>query len=198
MIDHARLCRSARADTVSALINYLRKHLPLKWQQVYAATTSHEVNIIRVEQGTFEYFCDSYSGLEALGEVAFDQRVRDRVIGVFGTSVPVRRRRRGGFPDGWLEAPEELDGSTRDKGHFIAHSIGGGLNVNVFSQNRELNRGASEQGKTYRQMERYCYEHPGTFCFSRPIYADTTSIPRWLEFGLIREDVNLWVDVFEN
>jgi hypothetical protein len=198
VIDHARLRRSAKANNIPALITYLRKNLPLKWQQVYAATTSHEANIVRVERGTFEYFCDSYSGLEALGEVAFDQRVRDRVIGALGVSVPVRRRRRRGFPDGWLELPEELDGSNRDKGHLIAHSIGGGLDVNVFSQDRELNRGVSEQGKSYRQMEKYCYEHPGTFCFSRPVYADTTSIPRWLEFGLIKEDGNLWIEVFEN
>jgi hypothetical protein len=170
----------------------------MKWLQVYTATTSHAANIVVVERGTFEYFCDSYSGLEALGEVAFDQRVRDRVIGVLGTSTLMRRRRRGSFPNGWLELPEELDGSDRDKGHFIAHSIGGALDVNVFSQDRDLNRGVSEQGKTYRQMEKYCYERPGTFCFSRPIYADTTSIPRWLEFGLIREDGSPWIEVFEN
>ena len=47
-------------------------------------------------------------------------------------------------------------------------------------------------------MQKYCYENPGTFCFSRPIYANSTSIPRWLEFGLIREDRSLWVEVFEN
>jgi hypothetical protein len=124
LIDYARLCRSAKADTIPALITHLRKHLPLKWQQVYTATTSHAANIVRVERGTLEYFCDSYSELEALGEIAFDQRVRDRVIGVLGTSAPMRRRRRGSFPNGWLEVPEELDGSNRDKGHFIAHSIG--------------------------------------------------------------------------
>jgi hypothetical protein len=170
----------------------------MKWQQVYTATASHTANIVRVERGTFEYLCDSYSGLEELGEIAFDQRVRDRVIGVLGMSAPVRRRRRGSFPDGWLELPEEFDGSNRDKGHFIAHSIGGALDVNVFSQDRELNRGVSEQGKIYRRMEKYCYEHPETFCFSRPIYADSTSIPHWLEFGLLRDGGVLWVQVFEN
>ena len=44
----------------------------------------------------------------------------------------------------------------RDKGHFIAHAIGGGLDMNIFSQARDLNRGISEQGKVYRLMERYC------------------------------------------
>jgi hypothetical protein len=68
----------------------------------------------------------------------------------------------------------------------------------VFSQERRLNRGWSPQGKLYRQMETYCYEQPGTFCFSRPVYADGSSVPRWLEFGLLKSDQTLWVEVFDN
>jgi hypothetical protein len=197
-IDYHRLCRSAKANTTSALITYLRNHLPMKWQRVYTAAASHTPNIIHVEYGTFDYICDSYSGMEALGEVAFDQRVRDRVVGVLGLSLPMRRRRRGSLPKDWVEHPGEVDRSGRDKGHFIAHAIGGGLDMNIFSQARGLNRGISEQGKVYRLMERYCYENAGTFCFSRPVYDDTTSIPRWVEFGLLRDDGSLWVEVFEN
>ena len=70
--------------------------------------------------------------------------------------------------------------------------------MNVFSQARDLNRGLSDQGKVYRLMERYCCENAGTFCFSRPVYHDATSIPRWVEFGLLRDDGSLWVEVFEN
>jgi hypothetical protein len=165
---------------------------------VYEATASHPPNIARVEYGTFDYICDSYSGVEALGEVAFDQRVRDRVVAVLGISLPLRGRRRRSLPKGWVEHPEEIDSSGRDKGHFIAHAISGGLDMNVFSQARDLNRGLSEQGRLYRLMERYCYENAGTFCFSRPVYDDASSVPRWLEFGLLREDGSLWVEVFEN
>ena len=46
-------------------------------------------------------------------------------------------------------------------------------------------------------MERYCYENAGTFCFSRPAY-NATSVPRWVEFGLLRDDGSLWLGVFEN
>jgi hypothetical protein len=165
---------------------------------VYEASASHAPNIGRVEYGTFDYICESYSGVEALGEVAFDQRVRDRVVAVLGISLPLRGRRRRSMPKGWVEHPEEIDSSGRDKGHFIAHAIGGGLDMNVFSQARDLNRGISEQGRLYRLMERYCYENAGTFCFSRPVYDDASSVPRWLEFGLLREDGSLWVEVFEN
>jgi len=70
--------------------------------------------------------------------------------------------------------------------------------LNVFSQDRHLNRGWSSQGKTYREMERHCQDHPGTFCFSRPIYADGSSVPRWIEFGILKKDESLWVEVFDN
>jgi hypothetical protein len=68
----------------------------------------------------------------------------------------------------------------------------------VFVQRRDLNRGWSEDGKRFRQMEQYCVEHPGTLCFARPIYADGTSRPAWLDFGLIQQEGDLWVECFDN
>ncbi len=197
-LNYSRLCRLAGAETVPALVGFLRQLLPARWIEIYSATTSHPVNVVKVKRGTFEYFYDFYSGLEALGEVSFDQRLHDRVIGVLGTSTPRRGPRHGSLQNGCLDLPEELVHSPRDKGHFIAHSIGGGLDVNVFLQDRKLNRGQSEAGRLYREMEKYCLLNPGTFCFSRPVYADTTGVPRWLEFGLIKQDGKPWVEVFEN
>ncbi len=197
-INYSSLCRSARAETVQALVLFLRENLPARWIEAYSASTSHPINVVKLKRGTFEYFYDLYSGLESLGEVSFDQRLRDRVIGVLGTSAPRRGPRRGSLQNGSLDLPEELVHSPRDKGHFIAHSIGGGLDVNVFLQDRNLNRGLSAAGKLYRAMEKYCLMNPGTFCFSRPTYVDTTSVPRWLEFGLIKEDGSPWIEIFEN
>lgn len=145
-INYSRICRSARAETVPALIGFLRQHLPVKWIEVYSATASHVVSVVKLKRETFEYYFDLYSGLEALGEVTFDQRIRDRVIGVLGTSAPRRAPRHGSLQNGCLDLPEELVHSPRDKGYFIAHSIGGGLDVNVFLQDRRLNRGLSGAG----------------------------------------------------
>src|SRR6266852_3246615 len=47
-------------------------------------------------------------------------------------------------------------------------------------------------------MERTCARHPGTFCFSRPIYADGSARPVQLEFGVLRMERTLRVDLFEN
>lgn len=60
----------------------------------------------------------------------------------------------------------------RDRGHFLAHASGGGLDINLFHQNALLNRGWSPEGRRYRQMEQYAARHEGTLFFSRPIYED--------------------------
>jgi len=52
--------------------------------------------------------------------------------------------------------------------------------------------------RKYREMERYCANHPGTFFFSRLIYADQTARPAEIEFGILMPDGTLWVEVFDN
>jgi hypothetical protein len=47
-------------------------------------------------------------------------------------------------------------------------------------------------------MEIYRQGHPGTFCFSRAIYTDGSSVPQWIEFGIFKDDESLWVEVFDN
>ncbi len=198
VVDYTALLDDAWLESPNHLAAYLRNHLPDHWRKSYISTAVRPTNIVRFPSGSFEYIFDIYSDLEAAGEVAFDQTVEDRVVAVFGMSVSPPEARAGSRIRGWLGETGEIVGATRDRGHFIAHCIGGGLDLNVFSQDRKLNRGWSSQGKTYRQMERYCQEHPGTFCFSRPVYRDTSSVPRWLEFGLLKEDETLWVEVFDN
>jgi hypothetical protein len=193
LIDYAAICDATPAHGLDALVRHLREQFPLRWREVYLAATSHVTNIVQLESGNFEYVCDLYAELEMLGEVPFDQTVEDRVIGVLGFSTPMKAARND-HQRGWIE---DSFGYSRDRGHFMAHRVSGAFN-GIFSQERNLNRGWSEQGKLYRRMENYCYEHPGTFCFSRPVYADGTSVPRWLEFGLIREEGTLWVEVFDN
>lgn len=197
-LDYESIVHDARVESATHVVSYLRRHLPFKWRDLYVAALSRPTNIVRFECLTFEYLFDIYSELEVTGEVPYDQTVEDRVVAVLGTSANPDEPRNATRMRGWLGETGELVGATRDKGHFIAHCIGGGLDVNVFSQDRKLNRGWSPEGKVYRQMERYCQEHPGTFCFSRPVYADCSSVPRWLEFGILKEDETLWVEAFDN
>ena len=47
-------------------------------------------------------------------------------------------------------------------------------------------------------MEVFCAKNMGMLCFSRPIYGDETSKPVEIEFGLIKPEGDLWVEVFDN
>lgn len=127
--------------------------------------------------------------------------VEGRLIGVLGCSSPKITRRDDYRLKGWVGATEKVFGSGWDKGHFIAHTIGGvvdGLEANVFVQRRDLNRGWSAAGKRFREMEKYCVSNPRTFCFSRPLYADQTAKPAFVEFGVLKAGNELWLECFEN
>ncbi|MBC7947441.1 MAG: hypothetical protein H7Y42_06150, partial [Chitinophagaceae bacterium] len=99
---------------------------------------------------------------------------------------------------GWVGQTEKYLGANTDKGHFMAHTIGGGLEVNIFAQCRDINRGWSKRGKVYRSMEKHCAKNAGTFCFNRPIYSEDTNRPCMIEFGVLMEDGKLWVEKFDN
>lgn len=195
-IDYNAAFTTAGEVSVVHLAIAFEQRLPSIWRHAYLSTITHEPNLVQFRHGTFEYICDLYSQLELTGSVSFDQTIADRVIGVFGMSSRAREGHDGRRVR--IELSEELEGTQRDDGHFMARSIGGGLNVNLFSQDRRLNRGWSSQGKIYRRMEKYCREQEGTFCFSRPIYCDGSNVPRWLEFGVLKNDESLWVEVFDN
>jgi len=197
-VDYESLMSAAPSQGAVAVALFLREVLPSLWRDAYLKTITHQPNLARLRVGTFEYLCDIYSDLESKGEVAYDQSLQDRVVAAFGTSYPAesanpRQSRR------WIDPTLQLSVTERDHGHLIAQCLGGtNLGLNFFSQDRKLNRGHSVQGKIYRQMERYIHQQPGTFCFSRPIYADASNVPKWMEFGVLKNDQTLWVEVFDN
>ena len=124
---------------------------------------------------------DDYATLEATGLAQPDGVSEARLVGAVGYSKPSHGRRDDSRLRGWVGPTGATFGAAWDKGHFIAHSIGGavdGLEANVFLQRRSVNRGA------YREMERYCAANPGVLCFSRPLYSDLSALPTEVEFGV--------------
>jgi len=85
-----------------------------------------------------------------------------------------------------------------DKGHFLGHVSGGRMDINLFPQQRELNRGWSEEGKRFRTMERYVAKEIGSFFYHRPIYENESWMPDYLEYGVLKEGSEWWVDRFCN
>lgn len=128
----------------------------------------------------------------------------ERVVVAYGLSQrPAKARdasRMRGFPDVGRTFAARLgaEAPAADKGHFLAHAAGGELDVNLFPQRRDLNRGWSEEGKLYRRMERRIAGRPGTFHFHRPLYGDASWLPWRLELGVLLDDREWWVERFDN
>ena len=88
--------------------------------------------------------------------------------------------------------------TATDTGHFIAHSFGGGLDMNLFPQKRDVNRGYSPEGIAYRKMESSVLDNPGSFLFSRPLYYDETWQPFYIEYGVQHPGKTPYIRVFTN
>lgn len=164
--------------------------MPYQWFEAYKSACSHEVNVNRFWHKSFEYIFDECSSTET----------EARLVAVAGVSVPsqIKRTKDDSRLKGWLGKTEKIFGLDWDKGHFIAHSIGGavdGVEANVFPQKRAINRG---QEGMFRKMEDHCKMHPGTFCFNRPIYNDPSARPAFYEFGVLKNAEELRVELFDN
>ncbi|HVE72192.1 MAG TPA: hypothetical protein VNI54_12555 [Thermoanaerobaculia bacterium] len=181
---------------------FLRSELPHVWHEHYvAADPTRRVNVGVITRGTFDYLYDDQDTLVATGVVPDEPNLESRVMAVIGTSAPDPRHRDDYRLRGWLGATDKTFGKAWDKGHFIAHSIGGavaGSELNVFVQRRDLNRGWSAAGRRYRAMETYCATRPHVLCWSRPIYTDGSAMPLQIEFGILKEDRELWLETFDN
>lgn len=175
--------------------SYLRDELPYLWLDTYLKTTQRPTNVMIFTHGTFDYLYDDYATLEATGAVEADGIAEARLVAAIGVASTNTKSRDDSRLRGWVGPTGATFGSEWDKGHFIAHSIGGavdGLEANVFLQRRSVNRGA------YREMEKYCAAHPGVLCFSRPIYSDPSAVPSSVEFGVLKADGALWIQRFDN
>jgi len=196
LLEYEALLTEAKASSL-AVTEFLRQELPYLWRDAYLAMTPRATNIVILTHGTFDYVYDDYATLESTGEVEVDNVTEARLVGAVGVSQPnpANRNHDDSRLRGWVGPTGERFGDNWDKGHFIAHSIGGavdGLEANVFQQLRKVNRGR------YREMEKYCAANPGTFCFSRPLYRDPSSCPAQVEFGVLRPTGDWWIQVFEN
>ncbi|MDX2262269.1 MAG: hypothetical protein SFU84_11290 [Gemmatimonadales bacterium] len=161
------------------------------WRTDYGATSAHAPNLLEFEDHGFTFLYDQTS--------ASGEPVEDRLVAGLGHSRAGTGRRPGSRIRGLLGGGLVIPGKGRfDKGHLLAHSAGGGTDVNLFPQNLTLNRGQSPAGRRYREMERYAATHPGTLVFSYLKYNDASWVPVALEYGLLKDGQELWVEEFAN
>lgn len=81
------------------------------------------------------------------------------------------------------------DSSLFDRGHTIAHTLGGGCDINIVPQNSRVNRSGRRDVPTgFRTLERRAVETPGSLYFVHWLYAGATGgeqVPTGVEQGLL-------------
>jgi DNA/RNA non-specific endonuclease len=177
----------------ASAVAYLNKVLPPLWASRYPSAGGE---LLTVTLG-------GEAGKDGAVSTMFDLRSKgsttdDRVVAVWGLSrVEPASTRDTGRMAGFLGGVWSDNYPGRDRGHFFAHTMGGGTDINLFPQLASVNRGGE-----WRRMERYAAEHPGTFCFIRPIYDGASWTPSQLEYGIYKlppaDALGIWVNVFPN
>jgi hypothetical protein len=201
-INYQAILAQSPSFDIETAASFLAEELPYEWAGAYKESSQHQTNILRIRIGGFEYLFDYASEAEESQGIEENTAVESRLVAVHGRSQTEKRKRKDSImhrqPLGPIEFIEPLRRTRYDRGHFIAHSLGGDLNINIFPQPTDINRGWSDSGKLFRSMERYCQNNAGTYCFSRPLYKAESWHPYVVEFGVLKADGTLWVNPFPN
>lgn len=181
--------------------------LSLEWRDSYleglvAQGYENEGHLECYAYDSFTYCQDARRTEEMEDRWWATHRYDCRVFAVYGKSNPSHVRRDTSrlryHRDSLAFEYGDYDGQLAwDKGHFIAHTIGGHIDNGIFAQRRDVNRGWGDY-RDYRRMEVYAQRNPGIHVFSRPIYGDGSQHPFYIEYGLLKSDWTWWVEVFPN
>jgi hypothetical protein len=182
IIDYALLA-TEYAVTGATWHTFIRDTLINRWIAGYEAATDWQSEILEISQGELTFLFNA--GPTLIGDRHRDSDGDDRVVAVWGHSASPSRRRDRARIAGFLPNPLLWSGRDRDRGHFVAHAAGGGLDLNLFPQTAGLNRGQTEQGRRWRSMERYAAHHPGTPLFMRPVYDARSWAPAEVDHAIL-------------
>jgi hypothetical protein len=108
--------------------------------------------------------------------------VNERIVGVVGTSSPTPAATRDTARQAGSPSPNRPGETGRHRGHALAHTIGGGLDMNLFDQAASVNL-----SRAWREYESYAQENPGTFVAVSMLYTDAGQRPSGLEYGIVRD-----------
>ncbi|SFF84374.1 hypothetical protein SAMN05518801_102145 [Novosphingobium sp. CF614] len=115
--------------------------------------------------------------------------VGERLVGAYMVSQGKNPVSRKGEPDDRLKGHPLHDSSLFDRGHTIAHTLGGGCDINVVAQNSTVNRsGRRSMATGFRTLERRAVETPGSLYFVHWLYTGATGgeqVPTGVEQGLL-------------
>jgi len=155
-------------------------------------------NIHRFSDRGINIMFDHASELVGRGVLSEERAVEDRIVVAFGRTSVANSRPSNPEAHGLLGPFSQMFGGNASEERMMGRVLGGGCTLNLFPLRRDLACERSADGRTFRAMERYCVEHPGMFCFSRPMYNSRSWWPSAVEHGVLRSDRTLWVREFEN
>lgn len=99
-------------------------------------------------------------------------------------TVPRDRARQKGHP-------RAADGDH--KGHVIAHSFGGGMDINIVAQKASVNL-----GRQWRKIEKLAAANPGTAVAIHLIYDDDSDRPAAFEYAFDDRASGFRIESFDN
>jgi hypothetical protein len=200
MYKYQDLIQEGNIQSVAELHDFFFDEIAQDWINAYHEMSDNHGVITLQNFQEYAFLIDD--GNQLRNPVKDDRTILEgRTIAAFGISninINHENRRRMRAWIGKTSTIFQFYGNNYDKGHFIAHGFGGPIDVNLFPQRSDINRGWGEEGKLYRQMEKFVAANPGTFVFSRPIYNDLSFCPYMLEYGYCDTSLNFTVRQFPN
>jgi hypothetical protein len=189
---NADLRNGAFGTDYVSVVEAIAEELTFYWIENYRTQTP-DAEIVRFKDDTFSFLFD----LTEDNNTPFVLRKTKeaRIVAAFGMTKNNTAQRNKSRMQGFIGGFRGIQGYTGyDKGHFISHKIGGMLDQNLFPQKSEVNQGRSEDGKRYRNIERFCERNEGIFMFSHPVYQDASWIPAEIEIGFLSKDLHLTIE----
>jgi hypothetical protein len=194
---------------------FLHQQLPGLCCDAYAGMSGSGDQIVQLTDHGYEFLFDlgAERVVAAFGTTQYNPGARDsaRMSGFLGqvTNKAELQRMALQGEDGrldkakltWRDRFFQTYRHRYDRGHFISHRQGGGLDINLFPQRADINQGLTPLGAEYRALETACVAKPGVdpvFCCARPIYDDGSWVPAELEYAVIYSPQRMVVRRFPN
>jgi hypothetical protein len=195
---------------------FLAEALPDLWCQQYRGMPGGRADIVQLSDEGYIFLFDlgAERVVAAFGVSRYNAADRDssrmgeflgkvksksalKKIAAQAPSQVVGQKQKQQAQLGWRDRFFKTYGQFYDRGHFMSHRQGGGLDINLFPQRADINQGHGRLGKRYRKMEKACVADQ-VFCFSRPVYDDDSWVPVSLEYAVCYHRNRWSVEVFPN
>jgi hypothetical protein len=130
----------------------VRAHFVKGWLQNYDTMTLWAAKVIEISLGSLIYLFD---GAPSMSDAEAGD---DRVVAVWGHSVAAKSPREKDRQAGFIPVPEKWSHVGMDRGHFVAHAAGGGMDMNFFPQAKVLPN-AAKSGRPWSTRSLRIPEH---------------------------------------